>query len=335
MSHLARKGNADRIAHSAFGIVITVLLGRPPGVRLNVAQRVAMNDPELLMLVHRRKTTLDALPRHTRRAVEQLCAKLSSGGGGASDDEGREATRDALKQAALDHLGPKGGAKVQGWGLAKLAPLLAELAQPSVLEQAEEAIEAARDLHGRRLLIGLYATRDFERVVRCLCPLAYVPWIRLALRGDVAGASSAILKDFDALLCTAMSKRSTDQEIGQAFRRFADALVETLYAFLRQVVSYCDEGDPTDELCGVLSWALHSLSTCRVTLDAEAYIQLGGGEALRRQLCVAVAREHAGTPRPRALRLTAASLAPLVLRFEEELHRGVLALGSGEAEGEV
>ena len=330
MSHLARKGNADRIAHSAFGIVITVLLGRPPGVRLNVAQRVAMNDPELLMLVHRRKTTLDALPRHTRRAVEQLCAKLSNGG--ASDDEGREATRDALKQAALDHLGSKGGAKVQGWGLAKLAPLLAELAQPSVLEQAEEAIEAARDLHGRRLLIGLYATRDFERVVRTLCPLAYIPWIRLALRGDVPAASNAILSDFDALLCTAMRKRATDQEVRQAFCRFADASVETGYAFLRQVVRYCDEGDPSDELCGVLEWALQSLATCRVTLDAEAYIRLGGGEALRRQLCTAVAREHAGTPRPRALRVPATALAPLVLRFEEELHRGVLAIGSRSAE---
>ena len=307
-----------------------MVLGRPPGVRLNLAQRVAMNDPELQMLVHRRKTTLDALPRHTRRAVEQLlCAKpLLQRLTTTPDDDGREATRQALKQATWGHIGSKGRFKAE-------ALLMGELAQPAVLEQAAEAIEAGRDLHGRRLLIGLYATRDFERVVRCLCPLAYVPWIRLALRGDVAGASSAILKDFDALLCTARSKRSTDQEVGQAFRRFADALVETLYAFLRQVVSYCDEGDPTDELCGVLSWALHSLSTCRVTLDAEAYIQLGGGEALRRQLCVAVAREHAGTPRPRALRLPAASQAPLVLRFEEELHRGVLALGSGEAEGEV
>ena len=101
-------------------------------------------------------------------------------------------------------------------------------------------------------------------------------------------------------------------------------------------MSYCDEGDPSDELCGVLSWALQSLATCRVTLDAEAYLRLGGGpgggEALRRQLCTAVAREHSGMLRPRALRLPAASLAPLVLRFEQELHRGVLALGSGPAE---
>ena len=37
-------------------------------------------------------------------------------------------------------------------------------------------------------------------------------------------------------------------------------------------------------------------------------------------------------PRTRALLLPAASLAPLVLRFEEELHRGVLALGSGSEE---
>ena len=331
VSHLARKGNADRIAHSAFGIMVSVLLGRPPGVRLNMAQRVAMNDPELQMLVHRSKATLDALPRHTRRAVEQVlgakpllqCSAPPRASASEDEDEGREATRRALKQAALDRLGSKGGAKVE-------ALLLAELARPSVLEQAAEAIEAGRDLHGRRLLIGLYATRDFERVVRCLCPLAYIPWIRLALRGDVSGVSSVILSDFDALLYTAMSKRATDQEVRQAFRRFADALVETAYAFVRQVVSYCDEGDPSDELCGVLSWALDSLATCRVTLEAEAYIRLGGGEALRRQLCAAVAREHSGTPRPRALRLPAASLAPLVLRFEEELHRGVLALhGSG------
>ena len=33
-------------------------------------------------------------------------------------------------------------------------------------------------------------------------------------------------------------------------------------------------------------------------------------------------------PRPRALRLPPASLAPLVLRFEQELHRGVLALAA-------
>ena len=77
---------------------------------------------------------------------------------------------------------------------------------------------------------------------------------------------------------------------------------------------------------------MHSLATCRVHLDADAYIRLGGGEALRTQLCTAVAREHAGTPRARALRLPAAALAPLVLRFEEELHRGVLALGSRAAQ---
>ena len=33
-------------------------------------------------------------------------------------------------------------------------------------------------------------------------------------------------------------------------------------------------------------------------------------------------------PRSRALRLPPASLAPLVLRFEQELHRGVLALAA-------
>ena len=32
-----------------------------------------------------------------------------------------------------------------------------------------------------------------------------------------------------------MRKRATDQEVRQAFRRFADASVETGYAFLRQV----------------------------------------------------------------------------------------------------
>jgi hypothetical protein len=171
-----------------------------------------------------------------------------------------------------------------------------------------------------------------------------------------------VLREFDVLLCTAMSKRATNQEVRQAFRRFADALVKTVYAFLRevvtltpnpnpnpnpypnpnpnptptpnpnQIVSYCNEGDPSDELCGVLSWALQSLATCRVTLDAEAYLRLGGGpgggEALRRQLCTAVAREHSGMPRPRALRLPPASLAPLLLRFEQELHRGVLALAA-------
>ena len=47
--------------------------------------------------------------------------------------------------------------------------------------------------------------------MRTLCPLAYIPWIRLALRGDVPAASSAVLTDFDALLCTAMRKRATDQ----------------------------------------------------------------------------------------------------------------------------
>lgn len=304
-----------------------MVLGRPPGVRLNLAQRVAMNDPELQMLVHRRKTTLDALPRHTRRAVEQLlCAKpLLQRLTTTPDDDGREATRQGLKQATWGHIGSKGRFKAE-------ALLMEELAQPAVLEQAAEAIEAARDLHGRRLVLGLYATRDFERVVRTLCPLAYIPWIRLALRGDVPAASNAILSDFDALLCTAMRKRATDQEVRQAFCRFADASVETGYAFLRQVVRYCDEGDPSDELCGVLEWALQSLATCRVTLDAEAYIRLGGGEALRRQLCTAVAREHAGTPRPRALRVPATALAPLVLRFEEELHRGVLAIGSRSAE---
>ena len=76
----------------------------------------------------------------------------------------------------------------------------------------------ALDLHGHRLVIGLYATRDFERVVRCLCPLAYVPWIRLALRGDVAAMSDALLKDFNALLCAAMNKRTGDAAYGTTSR---------------------------------------------------------------------------------------------------------------------
>ena len=146
--------------------------------------------------------------------------------------------------------------------------------------------------------------------------------------------SNVLLKEFDTLLSIAMSKRATDDEFRQASLRFSDATVETIYAFLRQVVCHCDEGDPADQLCGVLSWGLQSLDTCRVTLDAETYIRLGGGEALRRELCGAVAREHAGMPRARAgaLRLPAESLAPLVLRFEEDLHRCVLALGRGSWE---
>ena len=76
----------------------------------------------------------------------------------------------------------------------------------------------ALGLHGHRLVIGLYATRDFERVVRCLCPLAYVPWIRLALRGDVAAMSDALLKDFNALLCAAMNKRTGDAAYGTTSR---------------------------------------------------------------------------------------------------------------------
>ena len=94
------------------------------------------------------------------------------------------------------------------------------------------------------------------------------------------------------------------------------------------MVSYSDEGDPTDQLCGVLAWGMQSLETCQVTLDAEAYIRIGGGEVLRSELFAAVAREQAGTPRHRALHLPADSRAPLVLSFEEALHRCVLALGS-------
>jgi len=84
------------------------------------AQRVAMNDPELLMLVHRHKAALGALPRHTRRAVEQLSAKLPFARGApfaapsteASDDERRRATRQVLEQALAT---PKGGALLATW----------------------------------------------------------------------------------------------------------------------------------------------------------------------------------------------------------------------------
>ena len=53
-----------------------------------------------------------------------------------------------------------------------------------------------------------------------------------------------VLREFDVLLCTAMSKRATDQEVRQAFRRFADALVKTVYAFLREVVTLTPNPNP-------------------------------------------------------------------------------------------
>ena len=48
------------------------------------------------------------------------------------DDDGRDATRQALKQAALGQLGSKGRGKAE-------ALLMGELAQPAVLEHAAEA----------------------------------------------------------------------------------------------------------------------------------------------------------------------------------------------------
>lgn len=82
------------------------------------------------------------------------------------------------------------------------------------------------------------------------------------------------------------------------------------------MVSYSDEGDPTDQLCGVLAWGMQFLETCQVTLDAEAYIRLGGGDILRSELFAAVAREraggHAAPPRVApACRLAGASRAEL------------------------
>lgn len=39
VSLLTKKDRADRVALYVFGIMITILLGRPPGVRLNLAQQ--------------------------------------------------------------------------------------------------------------------------------------------------------------------------------------------------------------------------------------------------------------------------------------------------------
>ena len=62
-----------------------------------------------------------------------------------------------------------------------------------------------------------------------------------------------------------------------------------------QVVCYSDEGDPDDQLCGVLAWALQSFDTCRVTLDAERLVYIGGGEV---QCQVESRTRMAGQPLP-------------------------------------
>ena len=346
VAHLTARGRADRVARSAMGSCLSLLLARPPGVHLNMMQRVALADPGLKALNQRKARSLAALPRHTRRAADRLVhhqpnkrpARLPPADeereAAAEAEARRGATRELLEQAAAPAKASAAAAAEARAALAEELDRRGADAANDVLDWVVEALEAAHAIYARRLVIALYSTKEFAHVLRRLTPLMYVPWLRLGQRGDVVRFTDVHLDGLDRLLRRAESRRAKKVDVDEAVRRFAGEAAEASYVLVRQIVMSWAEDDPDDQLRGVLGWGLETLHACRVDVDGQALIERGGADRLRAELRAIVARERALDPGAAAAsgsqppQLSRQAVAAMIPTFEDALCRRVVSLGA-------